>query len=329
MDRKMKNRAGFTLIELLVVIAIIAILAAILFPVFAQAREKARQTSCLSNTKQMGLALMMYVQDYDETYCPAYYYGDPTQVANLDATGNIQWSGMTQPYIKNRGIFVCPSDPILGLPPTNFIVATNNDGAGIHAGATPFNGAIQDIQAPRLSYTANEQVLPRPRGGVGGVIIGQPQNVVSLAALDKPAGTIAITELTNYLSAVSGNGPGGVAYKSHRPSDALARDTAGTVAYDVSKNLGSAPIYALNGPAADAIFAAQPTAPFGGGSLPHLVYVNAGRHAQGNTFAFTDGHAKWMRVKQTLDCNNFLWGTQAYNQGGQQILCPDTGLPVN
>lgn len=66
----MQQRRGFTLIELLVVIAIIAILAAILFPVFAQAREKARQTTCVSNLKQIGTAFMMYVQDYDETYPP-------------------------------------------------------------------------------------------------------------------------------------------------------------------------------------------------------------------------------------------------------------------
>ncbi len=66
----MQQRRGFTLIELLVVIAIIAILAAILFPVFAQAREKARQTTCTSNLKQIGTAFMMYVQDYDETYPP-------------------------------------------------------------------------------------------------------------------------------------------------------------------------------------------------------------------------------------------------------------------
>ena len=70
-----KDRRGFTLIELLVVIAIIAILAGILFPVFAQAREKARQASCQSNLRQLGLATAMYIQDYDETY-PLYQYND-------------------------------------------------------------------------------------------------------------------------------------------------------------------------------------------------------------------------------------------------------------
>src|SRR5918997_594162 len=72
-----RKTGGFTLIELLVVIAIIAILAAILFPVFAQAREKARQTSCLSNLKQIGTASMMYVQDYDEAMFPAWYDAGP------------------------------------------------------------------------------------------------------------------------------------------------------------------------------------------------------------------------------------------------------------
>jgi prepilin-type N-terminal cleavage/methylation domain-containing protein/prepilin-type processing-associated H-X9-DG protein len=104
-----RNRA-FTLIELLVVIAIIAILAAILFPVFAQAREKARQTACLSNLKQVGLALMMYTQDYDETNPP---YNDG--VTNFNAPAVVartpNFLGCLSPYTKNKGIYACPSVP--------------------------------------------------------------------------------------------------------------------------------------------------------------------------------------------------------------------------
>jgi prepilin-type N-terminal cleavage/methylation domain-containing protein/prepilin-type processing-associated H-X9-DG protein len=93
-----KSSRGFTLIELLVVIAIIAILAAILFPVFAQARESARKTSCLSNTKQMGLSHLMYIQDYDETTVTSWSFGFP---------GDFSWA--VQPYMKNLQILFCPS----------------------------------------------------------------------------------------------------------------------------------------------------------------------------------------------------------------------------
>jgi prepilin-type N-terminal cleavage/methylation domain-containing protein/prepilin-type processing-associated H-X9-DG protein len=98
---------GFTLIELLVVIAIIAILAAILFPVFAQAREKARQSGCLSNLKQIGTALMMYTQDNDEAY-PCNWFGSlwPT-VPNGRA---YKWMDAVFPYVKNEHVFTCPSD---------------------------------------------------------------------------------------------------------------------------------------------------------------------------------------------------------------------------
>jgi prepilin-type N-terminal cleavage/methylation domain-containing protein/prepilin-type processing-associated H-X9-DG protein len=112
-----RSRQGFTLIELLVVIAIIAILAAILFPVFAQAREKARQTSCLTNLKQIGTGLAMYLQDYDDVF-PFNWFGRAPDVWWLSRpeTGTgaglaYKWMDAIYPYVKNEQIFTCPSDP--------------------------------------------------------------------------------------------------------------------------------------------------------------------------------------------------------------------------
>ncbi|HZP82960.1 MAG TPA: prepilin-type N-terminal cleavage/methylation domain-containing protein [Chthonomonadaceae bacterium] len=122
------KRSAFTLIELLVVIAIIAILAAILFPVFAQARDKARSVTCLSNQKQLGLGALMYAQDYDEKYAISagkhpslgwltfYYLGIPANWRPNSSQTRIDgyagsWANVLQPYLKNWGIYVCPSGP--------------------------------------------------------------------------------------------------------------------------------------------------------------------------------------------------------------------------
>lgn len=105
------RRRGFTLIELLVVIAIIAILAAILFPVFAKAREKARQSSCLSNVKQLTLACLQYAQDYDETMPSA-----RPQYLACAADSVAFWFHVVTPYIKNTQIYLCPSQNNGGNP---------------------------------------------------------------------------------------------------------------------------------------------------------------------------------------------------------------------
>jgi len=117
---------GFTLIELLVVIAIIAILAAILFPVFARAREAARATSCKSNLKQLSTAIQMYTQDYDEILPPG-------------GNGPSRWYTLADPYIKNAGVFKCPS-----APPTYL----RGYGTNLNLMGWPTGAALAQIQSP-------------------------------------------------------------------------------------------------------------------------------------------------------------------------------------
>jgi prepilin-type N-terminal cleavage/methylation domain-containing protein/prepilin-type processing-associated H-X9-DG protein len=164
-----KDRA-FTLIELLVVIAIIAILAAILFPVFAQAREQARKTSCLSNSKQLGLAVMMYVQDYDETY-PWGAFGP--DLDHVDA-----WPDLVFPYVKNDPVYNCPSAS-----------PAANAGAWWEVGNDP--DALQNGKL--RAWTANSAVMACYQVDFGDYN-GYNTQIRTLAAVERPASIIALHE---------------------------------------------------------------------------------------------------------------------------------------
>lgn len=148
----LRQRHGFTLIELLVVIAIIAILAAILFPVFAKAREKARTSSCQSNMKQIALAELMYVQDYDETYPPTSLDTVPGSASTF-ITSYIAYPDLLMPYVKNVQIFACPSDRTLtpsgfnlptGYKPTMKWLGCPITGDGLHPETPYASGPVVD-----------------------------------------------------------------------------------------------------------------------------------------------------------------------------------------
>lgn len=171
-------RNGFTLIELLVVIAIIAILAAILFPVFARARENARRTSCLSNLKQIGLGMMQYTQDYDERYAPAFSWdqasGKPNAldtdvshpsgyftINNASTSGHYKsWMDAVFPYVKSTQIFVCPSDNHAGAPPA--ILASYG-----YSGA--FGGYYSDVKLYDSATTSTNYWTPIAAAQIGRV----------------------------------------------------------------------------------------------------------------------------------------------------------------
>ncbi len=171
---QVRRRAGFTLIELLVVIAIIAILAAILFPVFSQAREKGRSISCLSNMKQMATATMMYQQDYDEVLF--FRTSSATQIMRTplaNSSDAARWWNMVTPYIKNNQVFACPSDSLPTLSPD--INGVNDIKRSYIANTAPeelSDAAVTDpvetiVVTEKLDYIGNQTAAPNTSSWIG------------------------------------------------------------------------------------------------------------------------------------------------------------------
>jgi prepilin-type N-terminal cleavage/methylation domain-containing protein/prepilin-type processing-associated H-X9-DG protein len=198
----MKNEVrskGFTLIELLVVIAIIAILAAILFPVFAQAREKARQTTCLSNEKQIALAFVQYVQDYDETM-PAYEYG-----SNAIGT-NYAWEYMVYPYLKSVAVYKCPSiksteggvnDNLSPQPWPDIDSDYNCNTNGFNEGGAGGSGPDFPADTNTQSFPSQANPWDPDSGNGNGACGGEGGPGVNLSSFLSPSTTIEIYEFTN------------------------------------------------------------------------------------------------------------------------------------
>ncbi|MEO7454394.1 MAG: prepilin-type N-terminal cleavage/methylation domain-containing protein [Fimbriimonadales bacterium] len=309
----MKRRA-FTLIELLVVIAIIAILAAILFPVFAQAKEAAKRSACLSNMNQIGKAIHMYLGDNDDTYMQAYYYNND----NNSAGGYTHWSGMIAGYASSIDVFKCPSDPTGGMAPTNFI--NNNGGHGAPGGQVTQN-EIQDNQAPRLSYIANSLVMPRKRRTV------DPMHVVSASAFEEPAGLIILAEMTSSPPCINDtSNASGTAYKTHRPTNAIKMLDGSPFVGEVLAQVGQPAYYAITSQEAWTVLETCKTQSANG--LFHIAYTQPDRHAKGAMYIYGDTHAKFQRLDATLNPNRFQWGKRAYTAGGGVIYRPGTTEPV-
>jgi len=169
----MSIRKGFTLIELLVVIAIIAILAAILFPVFAQAREKARSISCISNMKQLGLGLAQYHQDYDEQLIKE-YYGFPADCSSWGSNYH-SWRFAVQPYVKSIGVLACPSNSIAGNKADWYF-------------STSFGGVNGNFVPS--SYAVNQDLI----GFANGPCAGLSSGLGNLSQIQAPADTIMVAD---------------------------------------------------------------------------------------------------------------------------------------
>ena len=262
--RKQCKSSGFTLIELLVVITIIGILAAILFPVFSAAREKARSASCASNLKQLGLAALQYVQDYDEAPMCGRHYLPNSQCGAL-STGAYGWAGQLYPYVQSAALYSCPDDR---YSDQNEVV---------------YNGGA--ATGPRVAYAYNPNLV------YGTFCQGWNSTAgLNTSKLNSSAVTVLFSEIS-----IQRWWPNWGA-QDVQTGESLAYGNSGLLSaasngYDGNNWQGSnGGFYNEAGPLG--CRADEPGDQGGGGGKPKDYPF--GRHNGGSNFAFWDGHVKWL-----------------------------------
>ncbi|CAN5525936.1 hypothetical protein BH11ARM1_BH11ARM1_16190 [soil metagenome] len=280
-------RRAFTLIELLVVIAIIAILAAILFPVFAQAKEAAKKTSCLGNVKQIGTALFLYAGDSDDTLCQTSWESGATpQPFNPGGTYQIHWTYLMQPYIKNWSIFLCPSDSDPQTP--------NKPAATGYGEVGQLTGGVMtcDWMAQKYSYIPSYNMMP-----------AHDWIPVTLTTIPEPAGLIAVTERRNKLAngTVMGKHKGVGGFNPAQPCPGSSKVAS---QYDA---IPAGTTYAF-WTAEQAIQHSLADTK----DKNDIVRVAWDRHTGGANYAYADGHAKYQKLAQVLNPTKYQFGDQFY-----------------
>lgn len=276
------NRKAFTLIELLIVISIIALLAAILFPVFSRARESARRSSCASNLKQIGLGIMQYTQDYDETMVRWYYHSDTAgregaTTGTTNAVERYKWMDAIFPYVKNEQIFVCPSNKADNI-------------------AIP--GAVATTYSGRQRYIARENISPTSGQTTkwGSYVINRGYWNISSPTerVRSPLGRRISTVESPATTILAGDGNGGCVFEIRDETDTLKFYTADTT------------------PAADSnILFMQ----WGTGSDHDEPNALVQRHLETTNFLYYDGHVKARKledVSQTKFVTYNTFGNKAW-----------------
>lgn len=271
-------RRAFTLIELLVVIAIIAILAAILFPVFAQARDKARASSCLSNFKQSAFGVMMYVTDYDQTFPP----GETRNAGKTRPDDRVLWPRAIEPYLKTYEVYRCPSafeDPWFMWSKTTNNYQDNWPVANAPSGTFKAAPWYYWSRMPNMGF--NYHYLARDVDCTGytsnGNAMGKPTTPITDGDVKSPAATVMLVDTKNV---GSNNAPfgGGVGWFESFLVESPAGATAPRVCNYTNGGWGTLSF------GDDINYVSRPT--FTGNA--------ANWHAGGINTAFVDGHVKWM-----------------------------------